>query len=85
MVVIGALASAAASAVLVGEHIRLLGASPASLAMFLATLMGLIENVVILYTVTRDRTTSIRLALLSLPIALVGALVLVLALLLGWR
>ena len=53
--------------------------------MFLATLMGLIENVVILYTVTRDRTTSIRLALLSLPIALVGALVLVLALLLGWR
>jgi uncharacterized membrane protein (DUF4010 family) len=83
VVVLGALASAAASAVLVGEHIRLLGASPAALAMFLATLVGLVENIVIFYTVTRDRTTSLRLARLSLPTILIGIVTLVLVLLAG--
>jgi hypothetical protein len=78
------LASAAASAVLVGEHIRLLGASPAALAMFLATLVGLVENTVIFYTVTRDRTTSLRLVWLSLPTILIGIVTLVLVLLVGW-
>jgi uncharacterized membrane protein (DUF4010 family) len=84
VVVLGALASAAASAVLVGEHIRLLGASPAALAMFLATLVGLVENTVIFYTVTRDRTTSLRLVWLSLPTILIGIVTLVLVLLVGW-
>ena len=81
VVIIGALASAAASAVLVGGHIYLIGAGPAALAMFFATLVGLVENVVIFSTVTRNRTISIRLALLSLPAILAGALALVLALL----
>jgi uncharacterized membrane protein (DUF4010 family) len=83
VVVLGALASAAASAVLVGEHIRLLGASPAALAMFLATLVGLVENIVIFYTVTRDRATSLRLAWLSLPTILIGIVTLALVLLAG--
>jgi hypothetical protein len=83
VVIIGALASAAASAVLVGGHIQFLGAGPAAVAMYFATLVGLVENVVILSTVTRNRTISIRLALFSLPTVLVGALALVLALLFG--
>ncbi len=81
VVIIGALASAAASAVLVGGHIHLIGAGAAALAMFFATLVGLVENVMIFSTVTRNRTISIRLALLSLPAILVGALALVLTLL----
>ncbi len=83
VVVVGALASTAASAVLVGGHLHLLGAGPAALTLFFATLLGLVENVVIFFVVTRDRTRSVRLALLSSPIVLVGALALMLALLLG--
>ncbi len=82
IVVIGALASTAASAVLVGGHLHLLGASPAAFTLFFATLVGLVENVVIFSTVTRDRTRSVRLALLSSPMVLVGGLAMVLALLL---
>ena len=83
VVVVGALASTAASAVLVGGHLHLLGAGPAALTLFFATLIGLVENVVIFFVVTRDRTRSVRLALLSSPIVLVGMLALMLALLLG--
>ncbi|HLX58997.1 MAG TPA: DUF4010 domain-containing protein [Ktedonobacteraceae bacterium] len=83
VVVIGALASAAASAVLVGGQIHLIGANVAALAMFFATLVGLVENVVIFYIVTRDRGTSLRLALLTLPIILVGGMALALILWLG--
>jgi uncharacterized membrane protein (DUF4010 family) len=82
IVVIGALASTAASAVLVGGHLHLLGASPAAFTLFFATLVGLVENVVIFSTVTHDRTRSVRLALLSSPMVLVGGLAVVLALLL---
>jgi len=82
VVVVGALASTAASAVLVGTHLHLLGVGPAAFALFSATLIGLVENVVIFFVVTRDRTRSARLALLSSPIVLVGGLAMVLALLL---
>lgn len=84
VVIIGALASAASSSVLVGSHIHILGAGTAAIAMFFATLVGLTENVVIFYIVTRNRTISIRLVLLTLPIVLAGAIVLVLALFFGW-
>jgi uncharacterized membrane protein (DUF4010 family) len=83
VVIIGALASAASSAVLVGGHIHLIGAGAAALAMFFATLVGLAENVAIFYTVSRDRPLGVRLALLSLPMVLLGAFALVLVLLLG--
>jgi len=83
VVIIGALASAAASAVLIGGHIYLIGADAAALAMFFATLVGLAENVVIFYAVTRDRRLGVRLMLLSLPMVLLGALALLLVMLRG--
>ena len=83
VVVIGALASAASSAVLVGTHLSMhsLQASPAAIAMYFATLVGLVENVVILSLLTRDRAMSTRIALLSLPMMLVGGAIMALLLL----
>jgi uncharacterized membrane protein (DUF4010 family) len=83
VVVVGALASAASSAVLVGTHLSMhaLQASPAAIAMYFATLVGLVENVVILSLLTRDRAMSTRIALLSLPIMLVGGAIMALLLL----
>jgi uncharacterized membrane protein (DUF4010 family) len=85
VVVVGALASAASSAVLVGTHISMhsLDASPAAFAMYFATLVGLVENVVILSLLTRDRAMSTRIALLSLPMMLVGGAIMALLLLFG--
>jgi uncharacterized membrane protein (DUF4010 family) len=85
VVVVGALASAASSAVLVGTHISMhsLDASPAAFAMYFATLVGLVENVVILSLLTRDRAISTRIALLSLPMMLVGGAIMALLLLFG--
>ena len=76
VVVFGALASAASSSVLVGTQVshHLIAPNAAAVAMYLASLVGLIENVVIFYTVARERHTSIRLALYTIPIALVGGL-----------
>ncbi|MBE3560350.1 MAG: MgtC/SapB family protein [Ktedonobacteraceae bacterium] len=76
VVVIGALASAVSSAVLVGQHLHMhqLGSTPAAVAMFLATLAGLLENVVIFWVVSRQMRASLRLLLLTMPIILVGAL-----------
>ena len=87
VVVIGALASAASSAVLVGTHLSMhsLQASPAAIAMYFATLVGLVENVVILSLLTHDRAMSTRIALLSLPIMLVGGAIMALLLLFGQR
>ncbi len=82
VVIIGAVASTASSAVLIGAHIHLIGAA-AALAIFFAMLVGLIENVVIFYTITRNRMLGVRLMLLSMPIVLLGALALLLVLLLG--
>jgi uncharacterized membrane protein (DUF4010 family) len=84
VVIIGALASAASSAVLVGGHIQQLGPGLAAVAMYCATLVGLTENIVIFYTVTRNQTISLRLALYTFPIVLAGALMLALVLLLGF-
>jgi uncharacterized membrane protein (DUF4010 family) len=81
VVVLGALASAASSAVLVGTQVRLhlLAPDAAALAMYFASLLGLVENVVIFYTVTRQPAISLRLALFSLLIALSGGVAIALA------
>jgi len=86
IVVVGALASATSSAVLVGTHISMhsLQASPAAIAMYFATLVGLVENVVILSLITRDRAMSTRIALLSLPVMLVGGVIMALLPLFGY-
>ncbi|GAC1636020.1 MAG: hypothetical protein NVS4B7_21920 [Ktedonobacteraceae bacterium] len=86
VVVVGALASAASSAVLVGTHVlrHLISPGSAALAIFFASVVGLVENVVIVYTVTRNRTVGLRLSLLTLPIILTGSLALALALFFGW-
>jgi hypothetical protein len=51
--------------------------------MFLATLVGLLENIVIFWLVTRMPGTSLRLLLLTAPIVLVGILAVVLVTILG--
>jgi uncharacterized membrane protein (DUF4010 family) len=81
VVVLGALASAASSAVLVGIQVRLHMFTPeaAALAMYFASLVGLVENVLIFYTVTRQRAISLRLALFSLLIASSGGIAIALA------
>ena len=81
VVVLGALASAASSAVLVGTQVQLhmLAPDAAALAMYFASLVGLVENVVIFYTVTRQPAISLRLALFSLLIALSGGVAIALA------
>jgi uncharacterized membrane protein (DUF4010 family) len=72
--VVGALASAAASAVLIGGHVssHMIGAEAAAIAIYLATVAGLVENIVILYSVARDRKICVLLGLYSLVIVLVG-------------
>lgn len=86
VVVVGALASAASSAVLVGTHVLQHSITPgaAALAIFFASLVGLVENVMIVTTVTHNRAAGIRLLLLTLPIVLVGGVALGLNLFLGW-
>ena len=86
VVVVGALASAASSAVLVGTHVlgHLIAPGTAVMALFFATVLGLVENVVIVYTVSRNGAIGARLSLLTLPIILAGGLALALTLLFGW-
>jgi uncharacterized membrane protein (DUF4010 family) len=86
VVVIGALASAASSAVLVGMqvHRHLIPPGVAAMALFLASVVGLVENVIIVYTVTRNRALGLRLSLLTLPILLAGGLALAVVLVFGW-
>ena len=76
VVVFGSLASAASSSVLVGTQVshHLIAPTPAAIAMYLASLVGLLENVVIFYTVAGNRKISIQLALLTLPMVVVGGL-----------
>ena len=83
VVVLGALASTAASAVLVGTHLRLqqITVGPAAIAIYFATVVGLVLDVVIFYTVTRNKGISLRLAFfLLLVIAAGGVAVVLLAL-----
>ena len=86
IVVVGAVASAASSSVLVGQQLSRghVAGSPAAIAMFLATLVGLLENVVIFWIVTRMPGPSLRLLLLTAPIVLAGILVVVLVTIFGW-
>lgn len=76
VIVIGALASAASSSVLVGQELvrGTLASSPAAIAMFLATLVGLFENVAIFWGITRKSSISFRLLLLTLPIIAAGVI-----------
>jgi uncharacterized membrane protein (DUF4010 family) len=85
VVVVGALASAAASAVLIGGHVssHMIQAQAAAIAIYLATVAGLVENVVILYSVARDHKLCIRLGLYSLLIILVGGAATTLLVVLG--
>jgi uncharacterized membrane protein (DUF4010 family) len=74
VVVLGALASAASSSVLVGQHLSsgYLGGTPAALALFLATVVGLLLNVAIFWAVTRETGLSARLLGSTGMIVLVG-------------
>ncbi|HVB24257.1 MAG TPA: DUF4010 domain-containing protein [Ktedonobacteraceae bacterium] len=76
VIVFGSLASAASSSVLVGTQVsnHLIAPTPAAVAIYLASFVGLFENVVIFYVVARNRKISIQLALLTLPIVIVGGL-----------
>jgi uncharacterized membrane protein (DUF4010 family) len=74
VMVVGALASAASSAVLVGQHLSggHLGGTPAAIALFLATVVGLLLNVALFWTVTRKAGLSARLLASTGPMILVG-------------
>jgi uncharacterized membrane protein (DUF4010 family) len=86
VVVAGALASAASSSVLVGQQLGRgqVAGSSAAIAMFLATLVGLLENIVIFWFVTRKPGPSLRLLLLTAPIVLVGVIAVVIVTMFGW-
>jgi uncharacterized membrane protein (DUF4010 family) len=84
IVVVGALASAASSSVLVGQQLSSghVAGTPAAIAMFLATLVGLVENIVIFWVVTRNPGPSLRILLFTAPIVLAGILAVVIFF--GW-
>ena len=86
IVVVGALASTASSSVLVGQQLSRgqIAGPPAAIAMFLATLVGLLENIVIFWLATRKPGPSLRLLLLTAPIVLVGILAVVIVTIFGW-
>ena len=86
VVVAGALASAASSSVLVGQQLGRgqVAGSSAAIAMFLATLVGLLENIVIFWFVARKPGPSLRLLLLTAPIVLVGVMAVVIITIFGW-
>ena len=87
IVVVGALASTASSSVLVGQQLSrgYLAGSSAAIAMFLATVVGLLENIAIFWFVTRQPGPGLRLLLLITLIVLVGILaVVVVVTIFGW-
>ena len=57
-------------------RLHLLTPSPAAIAIYFASVVGLIENVVIFYSVTRNRPISLQLALYSLFIIIAGGIAL---------
>ncbi len=71
---VGALASAASSSVLVGQHLSggHLAGTPAAIAMFLATVVGLLLNIAILWTVTRKARLAARFVWYTGPLVLAG-------------
>ncbi len=86
VIVVGALASAASSAVLLGEELTrgLIASHPAAIAMFLATVAGLLENIVIFWFVARKPTTGWRILLLTLPVIASGIVMIVLLGIFQW-
>jgi uncharacterized membrane protein (DUF4010 family) len=86
VIVVGALASAASSAVLLGEELArsMVASGPAAIAMFLATVAGLLENVVIFWFVTRKPASGWRILLLTLPVIASGIVMVVLLGILQW-
>lgn len=81
----GALVSTTSSSILIGNYAKMHLLTPAGVAsvIFFATLVGLVENVVIFFVTSRERGLTLHSALLSLPIILVGAIALVLLVLFG--
>lgn len=75
VIVVGALASAASSAVLLGSQLAtgLFTGGPAAIAMFLATAAGLLENVGMFWFVARTPAVGWRVLLLTLPVIACGA------------
>lgn len=86
IVVVGALASTASSSVLVGQQLSkgYLAGSSAAIAMFLATVVGLLENIAIFWFATRQPGPGLRLLLLTTPIILVGILAVAVVTIFGW-
>lgn len=86
IVVVGALVSTASSSVLVGQQLSrgYLAGSSAAIAMFLATVVGLLENIAIFWFVTRQPGPGLHLLLLTAPIVLVGILAVVLVTIFGY-
>jgi uncharacterized membrane protein (DUF4010 family) len=86
VIVVGALASAASSAVLLGSELAngLLSANPAALAMLLATTAGLLENVGIFWFVTRKSRAGWHILLLTLPVIASGVVLIFLLPLFHW-
>jgi len=76
VIVVGALASAASSSVLVGQELAqgTVASAPAAIAMLLATIVGLLENVAIFWSVTRKSNLSFRLFLFTIPIIATGVI-----------
>jgi uncharacterized membrane protein (DUF4010 family) len=81
----GALVSATSSSILIGDYARMHLLAPTGVAavIYCATLVGLVENVVIFFVVSRERGITLRMALLTLLIILIGGVALVLLVLFG--
>ncbi|HEY1348580.1 MAG TPA: DUF4010 domain-containing protein [Ktedonobacteraceae bacterium] len=86
VIVIGALASAASAAALLGSQLAagLLPGGPAAIALFLATVAGLLENVGIFWFVARTSATGRRILLLILPVIASGLLMALLLTFFHW-
>jgi uncharacterized membrane protein (DUF4010 family) len=74
VVVVGALASAASSAVLVGTHLQLheITASPAAIAIYFASVVALLEDLTIFYAISRNKAVCLRLAFYLLLVIAAG-------------
>jgi uncharacterized membrane protein (DUF4010 family) len=83
--IVGALVSTTSSSILIGNYAKMHLLAPPGVAavIYFATLVGLVENIAIFFAVSRERGITLRMALLSLPIILIGAVALALLILFG--
>jgi uncharacterized membrane protein (DUF4010 family) len=74
VVALGALASAASSAVLVGTQLQLheITASPAAIAIYFASVVALLEDLTIFYVISRNKEVCLRLAIYLLLVIAAG-------------